>query len=60
MESWMIGAGVFAFWTGLFSLGFWAAGYDNRVIDRERAREEGRANVLARKVQEDLARRMGR
>ncbi len=59
MESWMVGVGLAGFIIGLFGVGIWAATYDERVTDRERDREEGRANVLARKVQADLARRMG-
>jgi len=58
MESWMVGFGLVIFTIGLFGVGIWAGVSDNRAIDRKRDREEGRANVLARKIQADLARRM--
>ena len=58
MESWMIGAGIAGFIIGLFGVGTWAAVSDNHAIDRKNAQREGKANVLARKVQADLARRM--
>ncbi len=58
MESWMVGFGLVIFTIGLFGVGIWAAYYDERVTTRKRDREEGRANVLARKIQADLARRM--
>jgi len=55
----MVGAGLIAFVMGLAWVGTWAAISDNRAIVRKREYKEGRANTLARKVQADLARRMG-